>query len=288
MQNKADNKIYAGFFVRLAAYLVDLLIVGTALLVIKIPIWISAFASPDNIVVRDIIFSYSIKDIVLYLLKVAYFVILTYYTGSTLGKKLFHIKVVSTEERKLTLFEVVFRESVGRFLASVIIYIGYIMAGIDKEKRGLHDMLSDTNVIYYHEKKVYVQPNVHYQTINYGQPMPQEPSMHPMNDQPMPQGPSMYPMNDQPMPQEPSMHPMNDQPMPQEPSMHPMNDKPMPQGPSMHPINGQPMSQNPSMHPINDQTISYENNENMDVSGNMDNIDCSMTEKSETITNENE
>lgn len=230
MQNKADNKIYAGFFVRLAAYLVDLLIVGTALLVIKIPIWISAFASPDNIVVRDIIFSYSIKDIVLYLLKVAYFVILTYYTGSTLGKKLFHIKVVSTEDRKLTLFEVVFRESVGRFLASVIIYIGYIMAGIDKEKRGLHDMLSDTNVIYYHEKKVYVQPNVHYQTIKYGQPMPQEPPMQPMNE------------------------------MPQE----------------------QPM------HPINDQTISYENNESMDVSENMDNTDCSMTEKSETITNENE
>ena len=106
------------------------------------------------------------------------------------------------------------------------------MAGIDKEKRGLHDMLSDTNVIYYHEKKVYVQPNVHYQTINYGQPMPQNPSMHPINDK--------------------------------------------------------PMSQEPSMHPMNDQTISYENNENMDVSGNMDNIDCSMPEKSETITNENE
>ena len=93
MQNKADNKVYAGFFVRLAAYLVDLLIVGIALLIIKIPIWISALATPNNIVVKDIIFDYSIKDIVLYLLKVAYFVLLTYYTGSTLGKKLFHLKV---------------------------------------------------------------------------------------------------------------------------------------------------------------------------------------------------
>ena len=274
MQNKADNKIYAGFFVRLAAYLVDLLIVGTALLVIKIPIWISAFASPDNIVVRDIIFSYSIKDIVLYLLKVAYFVILTYYTGSTLGKKLFHIKVVSTEERKLTLFEVVFRESVGRFLASVIIYIGYIMVGIDKEKRGLHDMLSDTNVIYYHEKKVYVQPNVHYQTINYGQPMPQNPPMQPMNDKQMPHSPSMQPMDCQQMPHSPSMQPMDCQQMPQEPLMHPMNDQQMPQ--------------EPPMHLINNQTIAYENNESMDVSGNMDNTDCSMIEKSETITNKNE
>lgn len=189
MQNKADNKVYAGFFVRLAAYLVDLLIVGIALLIIKIPIWISALATPNNIVVKDIIFDYSIKDIVLYLLKVAYFVLLTYYTGSTLGKKLFHLKVISSEERDMTFFEVIFRESVGRFLASVIINIGYIMIGIDKEKRGLHDLLSDTSVVYYHEKKVYTHVPVSYRNMTNNQ------SQTPVNNGSIQNSQSQTPVN---------------------------------------------------------------------------------------------
>lgn len=173
MQNKkADNKVYAGFFVRLAAYIVDMIIVSVALLVVRIPVWISTIAAPNNFIVKDIIFDYSIKDIVFYLLTVTYFVLLTYYTGSTLGKKLFHLRVVSTEERKMTFFEVAFRETVGRFLSSVIIYVGYIMIGVDKEKRGLHDLLSDTSVVYYHEKKIYTHAPVYYRNMTENHPYP--------------------------------------------------------------------------------------------------------------------
>ena len=67
-----------------------------------------------------------------------------------------HLRVVSVEDRKPTLFEIVYRETVGRFLAGIMANVGYIMIGIHKEKHGLHDMLSDTEVIYYHEKKVCV------------------------------------------------------------------------------------------------------------------------------------
>ncbi len=162
MQNKTDNLVYAGFFVRLAAYLVDLLVVGAVLFVVKVPIWITTLGYPDNIIVKDVIFNYSIADILYYLLKVIYFILLTYFTGSTLGKKLFHIKVISSENRNMTFFEVTFRETVGRFLAALIIYVGYIIAGLDNKKRGLHDILSDTNVIYYHEKKVHLNTPVNY------------------------------------------------------------------------------------------------------------------------------
>lgn len=165
MQTKTDNRVYAGFFVRLAAYLVDLLIVGTALLVIRIPLWISGLASPDNLIIRDFIFKYSIGDITLYILQAVYFILLTYYTGSTLGKKLFQIRVISSEGRRMTFFEVAFRETVGRFLSALVINVGYIMIGVDKEKRGIHDLLSDTSVIYYHEKKVYTHLPVTYRDM---------------------------------------------------------------------------------------------------------------------------
>lgn len=162
MQNNTDNLVYAGFFARLAAFLLDWLIVGTVLLAVKIHIWMLTVAAPGNFFVRDFIFQYSIKDILLYLLGVMYFVILTYFTGATLGKRAMRLRVISSEERKLSFFEVAYRESVGRFLSSIIIYIGYFMIGPDSKKRALHDHLADTRVVYYHVKEVEVQPEIRY------------------------------------------------------------------------------------------------------------------------------
>ncbi len=161
MQSNGNERLNAGFFVRLAAFLLDSLIVWVALLIVRVPIWISSIANPDNIVVRDLVFSYSIADIVYYVLGVMYFIILTYKTGATIGKRVLHLKVVSTENRDLTLWEVMFRETVGRFLSALVADAGYIMIGIHKKKQGLHDLMSDTEVIYYHEKSVYVDAEVH-------------------------------------------------------------------------------------------------------------------------------
>lgn len=108
MQNNTENQVYAGFFVRLAAYIIDWIIVGCVLLVVKFPLWIATVASPDNFIVKDFIFSYSVKDIVLYLLGVLYFILLTYFTGATLGKRAMRLRVVSSEQRKMTLFVVAY------------------------------------------------------------------------------------------------------------------------------------------------------------------------------------
>ncbi|HBA97307.1 MAG TPA: RDD family protein [Lachnospiraceae bacterium] len=153
MLDNTDNIVYAGFFVRLAAYITDMAIVSAALLIVRLPILFTSIINSENLLIRDFIFQYSIADILFYILTVTYFVLLTYFTGSTFGKKLFNIKVVSAEERNFTFFEILYRETVGRFLAKVIICIGYFMAGLDSKKRGLHDILSDTYVVY-HCKKI--------------------------------------------------------------------------------------------------------------------------------------
>ena len=100
MQNNVNERLNAGFFVRLAAFLLDSVIVGAALLVVKVPIWISAIANPENLVVRNIIFDFSISDILFYILGSLYFVVLTYKTGATIGKRVLNLKVVSVEENK--------------------------------------------------------------------------------------------------------------------------------------------------------------------------------------------
>ena len=51
MQNRPDNRIYAGFFVRLAAYIVDTVIVWAAMLIVRLPVWVTTISSPDNFLV---------------------------------------------------------------------------------------------------------------------------------------------------------------------------------------------------------------------------------------------
>lgn len=156
MQNRSENQVNVGFFVRLAAFLVDWLIVKGCLLIVRIPMWISSWGNPDNIMKRDLIFQYSLSDILFYVLTTLYFVVMTYSSGATVGKRMFHLQVQSIEDRKMTFFEVLFRETVGKYLSGLILCAGYLMIGARVDKKGLHDLLSDTEVVYRHDKKEFV------------------------------------------------------------------------------------------------------------------------------------
>ena len=90
MQNSYDNEcVYAGFFVRLSAYMIDSLIVGAALLVLRIPLYTFLAFLPEAFKSTEILFSYTIVDIILYCAHAAYFILLTYNTGTAVFPKLF-------------------------------------------------------------------------------------------------------------------------------------------------------------------------------------------------------
>ncbi len=147
-KNIASQDIYAGFFVRLAAYLIDTLLLSACLFFPNIIVWAAGLSSPDNFFTQDLLFSFSLWDIIKYLLISCYFVLLTYFSGATLGKKALRLQVVTKDGSRLTFINALYRETLGKYLSSIILYIGYILAGVDKEKRGLHDILCDTRVIY--------------------------------------------------------------------------------------------------------------------------------------------
>lgn len=149
MQNKEDTWVYAGFFVRLGAFIVDSVIVSFFLLIFRIPMNYVNLIVGETIFTKSIIFQYSIWDITLYVLGVMYYVLLTYITGNTLGKKLFRLQVISSETGgRPEFFDILYRETIGRFFCTASLNFGYLLAGIDKEKRGIHDIVSDTRVIY--------------------------------------------------------------------------------------------------------------------------------------------
>ncbi len=146
-----ENVVYAGFFSRLAAFLIDSILVGAGLLIIKVPVWILKLSVEDTFLFQPVLFSFTFFDILYYLLTVTYFVLTTYLCGATLGKYLMKLKVVNVEGQKLSFISVLLRESVGRYLSTLILYIGYIMIGVDSGKQGLHDKIADTCVIYRHK-----------------------------------------------------------------------------------------------------------------------------------------
>ena len=162
MQNSYDEKTveYAGFWVRFSAFLVDSLLVGTLTLAARLVLaaGFSVFGLFEgNPLDVEVLFTYTWRDIILYFLGAAYYIICTFCAGTTAGKWLFNLRVVSSgavNGEKLRLFDVVYRETIGKFLSGVILNIGYIIAGIDGEKRALHDILCDTRVIYAKRIKV--------------------------------------------------------------------------------------------------------------------------------------
>lgn len=153
MQNSENTVDYAGFAVRLCAWLVDMFVVGVLLCFIRVPVFFIGISHPNNFLVRDLVFEYSLLDIVCWLLTVTYFVLLTYNTGSTFGKKVFRIEVISAEGEGLNLWEIIYRESIGRYISAVILWAGYLFMIVDNEKRGFHDMLADTRVVYANGKR---------------------------------------------------------------------------------------------------------------------------------------
>lgn len=152
-----DKYEFAGFWVRLAAYTIDTAVITVGLLAVRLVfIGINSLIA-GSVLEGGILFHYTLKDIVLYLLQVLYFILFTYHTGTTPGKKALNLRVVRADDERLTLLTVIYRETIGRFLCGFILFVGYLLIGVDKEKRGLHDILCDTRVIYAKKVKVYPQ-----------------------------------------------------------------------------------------------------------------------------------
>lgn len=150
-----ENVAYAGFWTRLAAFLIDSVLVWVGLLLVRLVMIFVSSGLDGTILGGNILFHYSLTDIVVYVAEVVYFILFTYYSGATLGKRALNLRVVNANGGKLSLWDVVYRETIGRFLCAVTIGIGYIFVAADKEKRGLHDMLCDTRVIYAKTMKIY-------------------------------------------------------------------------------------------------------------------------------------
>lgn len=135
----------AGFWLRFVACLLDSLILGAVQFGIGLALGLAGGA-----IIGGDSDSFAL-DLVTWLCStvvgVTYYIFFTGYNGQTPGKMALRIQVVRTDGTAMTYRRAFLREVVGKFLSALILGIGYLMAGFDRNKQGLHDRIAGTYVI---------------------------------------------------------------------------------------------------------------------------------------------
>ena len=127
-----------GFWARLVAYLVDMACLYG--LIIAFAIFV---AVPQD--------SYSISSVavswIVLAVAILYFPVLMTTWSTTLGKRIFGLYVVRNDGSKIG-FCRAFARSLCYNISGLIFGIGFLMIAFSEDKRGLHDLICDTKVVY--------------------------------------------------------------------------------------------------------------------------------------------
>ncbi|MEO6034779.1 MAG: RDD family protein [Verrucomicrobiota bacterium] len=138
---------YAGFWIRVAAKILDSLILMVPIFIIAI-VWGYSMArsrgqteaNASAMIIQAVLQIGFLGVSILYQ---------TYFLGkygATLGKMAVKLRVVTPEGQKIS-YGRAFGRGFADMLSGIICYIGYIMVAFDDEKRGLHDRICNTRVI---------------------------------------------------------------------------------------------------------------------------------------------
>jgi len=140
--NQFPNYFFAGFWLRLFAFLVDLICIG-AITSATIGLFCKVMGFETS---TSLITFYGLASLAIYL---AYFTLLTKLnSGQTIGKMIFGLKVVSLTEDELSWQTVLIRECACRFILKTFIFsIGYVIAAFTPKKQHVGDFFADTSVI---------------------------------------------------------------------------------------------------------------------------------------------
>lgn len=134
---------YAGFWIRVAAYLIDAVVLYAVMFILMIPFGVD-FMDPSAINMSSMAIFY----VIIFVAWIAYFIGMESSSKqATLGKMAVGIKVGNENGGRISAGTAAAR-FFSKILSGLILYIGYMMAGWDKKKQALHDKIAGTYVFY--------------------------------------------------------------------------------------------------------------------------------------------
>lgn len=130
---------YAGFWSRLSAFVIDLIMVGSLVtILINTPLALFSVSAVEWKLFRRI------SELAVYLL---YFITLTKLTnGQTLGKMILGIRVIHIGRESLSWDTVIIREGCGRLMLKILPFL-YLPMFFNRKKQQMADILCDTSVV---------------------------------------------------------------------------------------------------------------------------------------------
>ena len=141
---------YAGFWIRVAAYLIDTVVLLVAQWAVFAVFGVSAFGVNSLDAEAGDVFA-STGGAIAYLITtigaILYFVLMeSSAKQGTLGKMAVGIIVTDTDGNRITWLRALGRYF-AKILSGIILLIGYIMVAFTERKQGLHDMICSTLVV---------------------------------------------------------------------------------------------------------------------------------------------
>ena len=128
---------FAGFWIRLGAAVVDLVI-----LIFILSIILYVFSK----FIDTVPFSIKIIMPVSIIVSIAYLVGFSAWRGQTPGKIVTGIKIIRTDSSPLS-WQCALLRYFGYIVSTLILFIGFIWIAIDSHKQGFHDKIADTYVV---------------------------------------------------------------------------------------------------------------------------------------------
>ena len=144
---RVESNPYAGFWLRVVASIIDSIALFAIQMVCGILLRLTGSLVTDVMVGEGNGSHFLILLLFNLVINWGYFVVFTGSCGQTLGKMALRIKVVGTDGEDIGYGRALLREVPGKFLSSLILFIGYLMVAFDERKQGLHDKIADTYVI---------------------------------------------------------------------------------------------------------------------------------------------
>lgn len=141
-----------GFWRRFVAAIIDGLILGIFGLVVTIPLEVAKYGSLGNEETASgglFLLITLLSWLISIAISLAYHAWFNFHKGGSPGKLVLSLRVVDAETGTYIKYgHTVMRELLGKVvLNTVTLGIGYIIAGIRSDKRGLHDLVAGTRVL---------------------------------------------------------------------------------------------------------------------------------------------
>jgi len=150
---------YAGFWIRVLASFLDSFVMCFVMIPIflglsalgilpqgtNVEVGYGGYTSVDNQQASP--FGLMIFQLIFGLIVLVYIVVMLKKFGGTVGKLILGLRVVNSGGGELGIGQILLRETIGKIVSLIVLYIGFIMVGFDERKQGLHDKIAGTFVI---------------------------------------------------------------------------------------------------------------------------------------------